>query len=415
MKNLFLWYSEQNPYYKFAPFLIFYLLICALFAPKHFVLDEERYIVFGHELLRGFYSHPAPNISLWSGRGYSAIIVAPLLFLKLPLMAIRLANGFLMYFSLILIYKSIQTYSSIKSATVFTVILGLYFPVFEKLPNTETECFTWFLISLICYLFIQNFKEKQLNWKWIWICGFTIAYLAMTKIIFGYVILGMLLASVILLLLPKFRVAAKKSTYICAIAMLFCLPYLIYTYSLTKKVFYWSDSGSMSLYDMSVPFENDSGDWKDYSQMQENPNYKPFADTLLKLNPMEKDSLYKVRAIANIKKYPKKYLMNCVANVGRLLFSYPFTNMQEDVKTYYTIIPNMFVAVFMVITLGISIFHYKKVPDELILLLLFILIYLAGSTLVSGFRRMFYITMPFWILFFAYVLTNIVTIRIRKD
>ncbi len=415
MKRFFLWYSELNVYYKFTPFLLLYLLICVLFAPPNFVLDEERYIKYGQELLRGFYSPPAPNISLWSGRGYSALIVVPVLLLKLPLMAIRIINGFLMYFSLILVYKSIRTYSSIKSATLFTVILGLYFPVFEKLPNTETECFTWFLISLICYLFIKNFNQKNISWKWIWFCGFIIAYLAMTKIIFGYVILGTLLASVVLLLLPKFRLAAKKSTYIFAVAMLFCLPYLAYTYSLTKKVFYWTDSGSWSLYAMSAPYENDWGDWKDYSQMKENPHYKALADSVLKLTSIEREEVYKKKAVENIKKYPKKYFINWIANVGRLLFSYPFTNMNEDVKTYYTIIPNMFVAVFMVITLGLSVFNYKKMPEALVILLLFILIYLAGSSLVSGFRRMFYITMPFWTIFFAYVLTNIVSIKIKRD
>lgn len=414
MKKLIHWYSLLNIYLKLVPFLVLYLTICFVFAPHDFVLDEKRYISYAHDLLRGFYSFPAPNISLWSGRGYSAVIV-PFVFLKLPLMAIRLLNGFLLYFSLIIIYKCINIYTTRKSALIFTIILGLYFPVFEKLPLTETECFTWFLITSICYLFVKSLREEKVNWELIILCGFTIAYLAMTKIIFGYVILGMLIFSILMLVFTKLRLVAKKSTYIFSIAMIFCLPYLIYTYSLTKKIFYWSDSGSMSLYDMSVPFANDSGDWKDYSQMQENPNYKPFADSLLKLSSSEKDSVYRTRAIKNIKRYPKKYLLNCVANLGRLLFSYPFTNMQEDVKTYYTIIPNMFVAVFIVITLGLSLFNYKKVPDELFLLLIFILIYLAGSTLVSAFRRMFYITMPFWILFFAYVLNNIVTIKIKKE
>lgn len=414
MKKLLLWYSGLNIYLKLTPFLFFYLIICAAFAPHDFVLDEKRYITYAHELLRGFYSLPAPNISLWSGRGYSVLIL-PFVFLKLPLMAIRLLNGFLLYFSLIIIYKSINNYASSKIALIYTIILGLYFPVFEKLPLTETECFTWFLISAICYLFIKNFRQKNINWKLIILCGFTIAYLAMTKIIFGYVILGMLFFSILIFVFPKLRLAAKKSTYIFAIAMLFCLPYLIYTYSLTKKVFYWSDSGSMSLYDMSAPYPNDSGDWKDYSQMQENPNYKPFADSILKLTPSERDKAYKEKAVANIKKYPKKYLMNWVANVGRLLFSYPFTNMFEDAKTYFTIGPNMFVVVFMVITIVLSAFHYKRLPQELIILLFFILIYLAGSSLVSAFRRMFYITMPFWTLFFAYVLTNIVSIKIKRD
>ncbi len=414
MKKISLWYSRLNIYYQLAPFLVFYLAICVVFAPNHFVGDEERYVKYAHELLRGFYSLPAPNINLWAGRGYPALI-APFLFLKLPLVVLRLINGFLLYFSLVIVYKSIHIYASNKVALTFTLLLALYFPVYEKLPTIETECLTWFLISAICYLFIKIFRQKNISLKLIFLCGFVIAYLAMTKVIFGYVILAMLIVSLLMLVLPHLRLAAKKSTYIFSVALIFCLPYLIYTYSLTKNVFYWGDSGSMSLFTISAPYPNDSGDWKDYPQMKSNPNYKVFVDSILKLTPSERDKAYKEKAIANIKKYPKKYLMNCVANVGRLLFSYPFTDMQEDVKTYFTIGPNMFVVVFMLITIGLSVFYYKKLPHELCILLFFILIYLAGSSMVSAFRRMFYITMPFWTVFISYVLTNIITIKIKRN
>ncbi len=225
----------------------------------------------------------------------------------------------------------------------------------------------------------------------------------------------MLILSVILFLLPKFRLLGQKFITIFAFAFLLCVPYLIYTYSLTHKVLYWTNSGGWSLYTMSAPYPNDWGDWKDNPQMLANPNYKVFVDSVQKLSSFDRDAAYKTKAVENIKAHPKKYLLNGVANLGRMFFSYPFTDEKQDVKTYYTILPNMFVLVFMIISLGIGIFYYKKLPEALVLLLLFILIYLAGSTMVSAFRRMFYITMPFWTIFIAYVLTNIVTVKIKKD
>lgn len=414
MKKFIHWYSGLNVYIRLLPFLLLYLAICAKFAPANFVDDEERYVRFAKNLLRGFYSPPLPNIDLWNGPGYPAI-VASFLLLKLPLMAIRLLNGILLYLSLVLTYKSINFYTSKKTALAFTFILGLYFPVFEKLPLILTECPTWFLISLICYLFIKLGKQQTLSKKYILLSGLALAFLVMVKVVFGYVIIAMIFISLMLFLTPKSRLAAKKFTCVFTLSFLLCVPYLIYTYHITHKTLYWTNSGGWSLFTMSAPYANDWGDWKDYPQMLENPNYKVFADSVLKLTPLEKDAAYKTKAVENIKKYPKKYLLNCVANVGRLLFSYPFTNMEQDVKTYYTIIPNMFVAVFMVITIVLATFYHKKIPNEILLLLIFMLIYLAGSTLVSAFRRMFYISMPFWILFFAYVLTNIVSIKFKKD
>lgn len=414
MKKLLRWYFSLNVYYQLAPFLLFYFTLCFFFAPKAFVDDEERYVRFARNILHGFYSPPYPNIDLWNGPGYP-LIVAFFLLLKLPLMAVRLLNAVMMYASVVIVYKTIRCYASQKTALTCVILLGLYFPVYEKIPLVLTECLTWFLISVIGYLFLKISNERKPLWQTTLLCAFSIAILTMTKVVFGYVIIAMLLFSLILFLLPKFRLTAKRFTYIFGLSFLLCLPYLGYTYSVTYKPFYWTNSGGWSLFNMSAPYPNDWGDWKDNPQMLQNPNYKIFVDSLLKLHPMDRDAAYKAKAIENIKHNPKKYLVNCVANLGRMFFSYPFTNMEQDVKTYFTIIPNMFVVVFMVITLGLSIFYHKKMPQELIILLLFILIYLAGSTLVSAFRRMFYITMPFWTIFIAYVLTNIVSIKVKTN
>ena len=75
----------------------------------------------------------------------------------------------------------------------------------------------------------------------------------------------------------------------------------------------------------------------------------------------------------------------------------------------------MFVIVIIVLTFALSILHYKKFPEGLILLFLFILIYLFGSTLISAYRRMFYVTMPFWVFFISYVFNNIISVKIKQD
>ncbi len=406
------WYSGHNIYIKLLPFLILYIAICILFTNNELVGDEGRYLSFANNLLNGFYSPPYPNIDLWNGPGYPVFLM-PFVFCKFPLIALRLLNGFLLYFSLIISYKTLIIHSSTKSSILFTILLGLYFPIFELLPLILTESLSWFLISLLCFIFMKNYKYKVISWKFIFLTSIIISYLAMTKVIFGYVILTMFCISIISFLIPQLRQTAKKPLLIFSASILFCLPWLIYTFSLTNKVFYWSNSGSMSLYTMSTPYVNELGDWKNNSELLLNPNHNILIDSINKLKPIEQEIAFKKAAIKNIKNHPKKYISNWTANIGRLLFSYPYSNAEQTIKTYFTIIPNMFVIVFIVLSFSLSIVHYKKIPEGLIILFLFFLIYLLGSTLVSAFRRMFYITIPFWLFFISCILNKILSIKIN--
>jgi hypothetical protein len=413
MKNSLRRFSEINIFFRLSPFLLLYLIICVSFSTNEFVGDEERYVQFAHNLLNGFYASSHFDVFLWNGPGYPLLIV-PFLFFKLPLFTLKLLNAVLLYFSLIISYKTFNFYSSKKNSFVFTILLGLYFPIFEMIPFLLTEILTWFLISLICFLFIKVYKQKTITWKLILLPALAIAYLAMTKVIFGYVILAMIFASAFIFLLPQFRNSAKKSILVFALSMIFCFPWLIYTYNLTGKIFYWTNSGSMSLYTMSTPYSNELGDWWHEDSLSLSPNHKAFMDSISILPPVQKDEAYKNAALNNIKNHPTKYFSNWIANIGRLLFSYPYSNKQQSINTYFTFLPDMFIVVIITLTFSISIIHYKRFPEGMIFLLLFILIYLFGCSLVSAYRRMFYITMPFWFLYFSYFFDKIVSVKIRS-
>jgi len=236
----------------------------------------------------------------------------------------------------------------------------------------------------------------------------------MVKVIFGYVIVCMLGFSLLILLVPRFRLAAKKSVYIFSIAFLLCLPYLVYTYSLTGKVFYWTNSSSMSLFTLSTPYPEEYGEWWGEYEMVKIPHYKSFMDSIANLSPSVKDDIYKKKALNNIKSHPLKYLKNCGLNVTRILFNYPYSYTDQSPRTFFYLLPGMFVFVFMVISLGISIIWYKRLPAEFFFLLAFTIVYLIGSVLVSGFCRMFFITMPFWVLFFFYALNQMANIQVKR-
>ena len=413
MQRVEKWYSGLSVYYKLAPFLFLYIFICIVFAKDDILSDSGRYLWFANNLLHGFYSPPNPEINLWNGPGYPLFLSA-FLFFKVPLAGLRLLNAFLLYFSLIFTYKTISIYCSKKTALLFTLLLGLYFPIYEVLRQILTESLAWFLISLICFLFVKNFHQKNISWKLIFLTGFSIAYLAMTKVIFGYVIIFMLLISTFYFLLPKFRSSAKKSIIIFLVSFVFCLPWLFYTYSLTKRPFYWTNSGSMALYTMSTPYAGETGQWYGQDLLLKNPNHAVFIDSIYKLAPLQRDDAYRKAAIANISNHTFKYLTNIISNIGRLLF-FPSDYAPKTILSYYPFIPNMFVIVFIVISMAVAAVYYKRIPQELVFLFFFVFIYLLGSTFVSAYRRMFHITMPFWFFFISYVFSKIISIKIKPD
>lgn len=405
MRKFINWYSGLNIYVALIPFLIFYLLICLVFTRDRPYNDEVRYLLYTKYILSGYYS-PVPAIDLWSGRGYSAFLT-PFLLLKIPAMKLTFLNAFLLYFSLVIFNKTIALYTLSKSISSYTVLLGLYFPIFMSLPQLLTECLTWFLLTTVAYLLIKTIKTGVISWKSIALAAFFLAYLAMTKVIFGWVIILMIIVSIAMLLFKRFKSAGKITAYVFSLSFILCLPYLIYTYSITGKALYWTTCSGLSLYTMTAPYQKDYGDWKPEEDMAVNPQYKDFIKTVAKLPAVQKDQAYKKEAIANIKKYPAKYAMNCVANLGRLFFEYPHTATLQSSGTFFFLAPNMFVFVFIVMTLAISMFYLKKIPQEIIVMLVFIMVYLAGSTLVSAYCRMFIVTLPFWMFFFFYVFQDI--------
>jgi hypothetical protein len=165
---------------------------------------------------------------------------------------------------------------------------------------------------------------------------------------------------------------------------------------------------------MSATDEMHSGDWLQESDMLKIPSHKEFIESISGLKPLEKDEAYKKAAIQNIKSKPVKFVKNCIANLGRLVFSYPYSYTEQSISSFFTIVPNMFFVVLLSLTLPFCVVRYRQFPEGFMLLFVFVLIYLGGSTLVSAYRRMFYITMPFWAVYFSFVYSHIFKISISK-
>jgi hypothetical protein len=398
---------------KFLPLLFFYIIIILIAQTDEFWGDEARYVMFATNLTHGYYS-PRDNINLWNGPGYP-IVLMPFVLLKLPLLTAKLSNALFLFLAVFYIYHTLHLYMQKRTALFFSYLLGIYIPFLRYIHRLLTEPLAIFLVCGFIFHFCKLHQDnKKFSWVHFLIASFYVGYLALTKIFFGYVITACLLLFLFLYLWKK-KDTFKKTFLIYLFALLYCMPYLFYTYSLTGKIFYWGNSGGLSLYWMSTPYKDELGDWHIIDNSYK--NHQEFFNKLKRknLSVIEWDDELKKQAIQNIINHPLKYLKNWLANIGRLLFNYPYTNTPQSLSTYFYIIPNMFLVVLCILCIYPSYLGRRLIPFEIYALILFGLISFGGSSLLSAYNRQFQPLVPVFFLWISFILARILKVEIRKQ
>jgi hypothetical protein len=199
---------------------------------------------------------------------------------------------------------------------------------------------------------------------------------------------------------------------------------------LTGKFLVVGTNGGEILYHRSSPYPGEWGDWfgsndvyreNEFSSNKQRiyqdltlltENHKVFYDSVMKLNALDQDAAFKAKAVENIKKHPKKFILNTVANIGRLFFHNPFSYRYQSLDMYGYMIPNMFIISALVFCLYPAIKCYKKIPMPIFLLCLLITLYLAAICLLGGRGRNFILALPVIILFVGYIGTHLLSIKI---
>jgi len=241
-----------------------------------------------------------------------------------------------------------------------------------------------------------------------------------------------LLLLVIIVTIYYFRnkqsTAILKPILVLLISFSTITPYLIYTYSITGKLFYLSTEGGKVLYWMTSLSEEEFGDWNNYN-FDANCSNKSFCnasliaknhqvdiDNIRKTKTViEADSLFKALAIANIKSYPIKYVKNWFANIGRLLFGFPASYYFQSPTTLVRIYINSIVLLAMVYSILVFIWNWKIVTIEIIILVAFSLIYLGLSSLFSAYPRQFTVIVPTILIWTTYAIRKSVKINLKIE
>jgi 4-amino-4-deoxy-L-arabinose transferase-like glycosyltransferase len=435
----------RNPFLMFLPFLVLYVVIILILAKDVNDGDEGRYIMYAQNLTHGFYTLPPPNLDLGNGPGYP-LIITPFIALKLPLIYIKLMNALFYYFSVILLFKALRQIVRFKYAIVFSIIWALYPNTFEAISYVLPEVFASSLIPLIIFAIIKIFKSDYAKQSrgYILIAGLSLGYLALTKPVFGYVLIFMIAGTLLLWIINRTNVNLKKSIKVLIIAFLITIPWLAYTYSMTGKILYWSSFGGNNLYWMSSPYENESGGYTNYPFDSINDKYLlPGSAEYIKLNHEEdfkqilenkeaqklfikngevigspytgviQDTILKRIAFENIKSHPFKFILNCFSNAGRIFFNYPADYTPQKPSTLLRLPVNGTLLVFAAFCFVITLIKWKRILFPIRFLLFFGLLYFGGSLLGSAGSRMACLLVPILLIWIAYIISK--SLRIKLD
>jgi hypothetical protein len=409
----------RNPWLLFLPFLFFYCYVVVINKWPTLYGDEIRYVDFAHNLIHGFYSPAAPHINLWSGPGYP-IVILPFIAFHVPVLYITMLNALFQYMALVFLYKGTSIMATRKAALVACIILGVYPNALSILPILYTEAFTYFLVSAFIYsaaLFYSRGKPAHGL-----MAGLILGYIALTKIIFGYVIIAGILLCLLCLLLAKSTAYYRQALKLFAIALCVTSPYLAYTWWLTGKPLYWGDSGGMSLYWMSTPYEHEYGDWKvpdltnnQYPTIFRSPdvikilrkNHAAEVNAILKHNEIERDELFKQKAIGNIKKHPLKFVSNYIDNLSRMLFNFPYSYAYQDDAIVRNILIGSLILWSIVAGVIVTWINRRSIAAPVKMVLLVTTVYLALSGALSSYPRQFDVMLPAILSWLGYLFANI--------
>ncbi len=433
----------KNPFLIFLPFLIFYFILILIFASSGHHGDETRYLTYANNLTHGYYSPPFPYIDLGNGPGYPLILV-PFILLHLPIIYIQLMNGLFYYLSIIFFFKVLQKIISFKISVIVSCVWAFYPTFYEKMPFILPEVFTSALIPLLLFSAFKAFTVdvKKQKVRYIFLTGFVFGYLALTKPIFGYVLMIMLLIFAFFWILKSKNANYKKSVQILLVALLITLPYLSYTYSLTGKIFYWSSFGGNNLYWMSSPYPGETGSWIEYPPVAKADRI-PGSEELIRLRHqkdfdrifankkvqqanirngvkeanatkgVKQDELFRQIAIENISSHPAKFLENCFSNAGRILFNFPYSYVPEKPSTLLRLPINGSLMVLILFSLVPTFINWKKILFPIRFLLLTSLLYFMGSLLGSADNRMFVMIVPILLFWIVYIFKKTISIKIK--
>ncbi len=390
---------------KLLPLLALFALSALAQAKGDMDADGWRYLINARNLMHGYMASPA-TLMFWNGPGYP-IFIFPWVALGLPLALARLANAVCLYLAAVHCQGTLRILGVEKRSLLYTyLIAGVLFLHGSLLGSIMSESLSVFLMCGGAWHYCRGSDGGAGGGRTQAIlAGLYLGWLALTKVFFGYALEASLAAA--LAAWPLFRrsretlAAARTAALACAVGLLVCVPWLAHTWAKTGKIHYWGNSGGFQAWYMSWPEKEYHGDWLNWQAILEHEEYfRPHLDelhTVLKLDAVTQDSVLKVWSRANCKAHPRRCLENWRANVNRMVFGYPITayagggsELATGNRSFIYALPFFLLAAAAVPGwLG-----RRRIPPAAHACLVFTLISLGGTSLLSAIPRQVFPVLP---------------------
>ena len=416
-----LWKATRWHLLVLSSLLPAYLLITA-FGPRP-SSDEGSYLVVAEQLVHGssaggvsVVSQAAvaldARIDIWFGPGLP-LLIAPLVAFGAPVELLRLVAPLLLFGAVVLFWMVLRITVPGRVALAGALALGLYLPFLPLLPTLHSEipAVLWVVGFTAGFTHYVRRGEK----RWLALAAGSLAALALTRVVFGWV-LALFLVVVLIVLVFHRAPHVKQAALVSAIGLLLTVPWLVYTYSLSGRPFYWGSAGGESLYWMASPYPGEYGDWHPSHDAREDPRlaaHRPFFRSLRGLDEVEFDKRVTSKAVDLILHHPSAYARHVVANVSRLWFSTPFSHTEQKLSTMFYALPNSFLLAGLVFSAAV-LARVRRLPPETFVFASLLIIGVGFQSLLSAYTRMLAPLLPLMVWFIAQAVARIAVVQARN-
>lgn len=380
--------------------LVFYVIVTLLANRPGLIWDEGRYLMFADRLTHGFYADPA-NPDIINGPGYP-LVLAGLLMLKVPLIGLRMFNAVFMALAAWFSFRAVKPYGGRRWALGVALVTVLHPSLVRTAPVLMTEALAVCCIAGFAWVFTAALRVERWRWSLVLAAASAFAWLTMTRVFFGNVIMATMAALVLLLpFWKKQRGSLLRALGVTGLALVMCVPWLAYTKAKTGETLCWSTNGGELLYWATSTHEGENGHWFSEEDAQNKPEliangHRDFYQANYYLPVKQREAALKKKAMENIRANPKGVLKNWLCNWGRLICGFPRSFQSGGAAMLVLVVVNGSL-LLMVLIAGWAGWHCRRsVPPEAVLLGLMTCIYMGGASLLPGLPRYTIVAWP-WI------------------
>jgi hypothetical protein len=382
--------------------LLFLGLTTVTLANQHQQSDEGSYLIHAHHLAGASYTSRG-NPDLWFGPGLP-LLLAPLVRIHAGLEVMRILLGpLVLWAAVFLFHQLLRLRLSSRAAWVGTGALAGYLPFYVLLPSLHSEVLAVLLVVIYMYALTRYLAEQRT--RFLLLAGGSLGYLALTRVVFGWIVAATLVASLVWWLLRRDH-GSRGQASACVLALALCIPWLSYTYSLSHQVFYWGSSGGQSLYWMAAPYPGHLGDWQSANEALTDPSLAADRAEFQKVNRLSQihaDRVLRRDAIRLIKAHPRTYLSHVAANLSRLWLNTPYSFTPQKLSTIFYVIPNALLLFGLTLSAAVLWARQRTLAPEVVAFAFFLALGIILQAPLAAYTRMLAPLVPLiiWLTVFA--------------